>query len=70
MDSQTDCHRRDGNGDITTGCEKRVCQNVILNLSPGVMRSVVGLMMSPVIILSYVLLLAPAREHIERVALR
>jgi hypothetical protein len=30
----------------------------------------VGLMMSLVIVLSYVLLLVPAREHIERMVLR
>ena len=56
---------RDPAGHILTGCEDHVCQNIILNLSPGIQRNLVGLTMSIVIIASYILLLAPAREHIE-----
>lgn len=61
---------RDREGDLLAGCEDHVCQNVILNLSPGIKRNLVGLMMSLVIILSYILILAPAREHLERFFLR
>ena len=76
---------RDHNGEVVTGCEEHVCQNVILNLSPGAMRcdviliffryddmrrSAVGVTMSLVIVLSYILLLVPAREHIEGAVLR
>ena len=52
------------------GCEEHVCQNIILNLAPGIPRDIVGVTMSLVIILSYILILAPAREHIERYCLR
>lgn len=60
----------DLSGQPMIGCEGHVCQNVILNLSPGLSRDLVGLAMSVVIILSYILILAPAREHIENEALR
>ncbi len=55
---------------VLVGCEDHVCQNVILNLDPGIIRDMVGVMMSLVIVLSYILILAPAREHIERMLLR
>lgn len=55
----------DQSGHLLIGCEGHVCQNVLLNLSPGLKRDIVGLTMSIVIILSYILILAPAREHIE-----
>jgi prolipoprotein diacylglyceryltransferase len=61
---------RDHSGHLLVGCEDHVCQNVILNLSPGIPRDIVGIMMSVGIILSYILILAPAREHIERIILR
>lgn len=61
---------RDPAGHILTGCEDHVCQNIILNLSPGIQRNLVGLTMSIVIIASYILLLAPAREHIENYILQ
>lgn len=54
---------------VLAGCEDHVCQNIILNLSPGPMRDVVGLTMSVVIILSYILILVPAREHLETICL-
>lgn len=60
---------RDQSGHLLIGCEGHVCQNVLLNLSPGLKRDIVGITMSVVIILSYVLILAPAREHIEHFAL-
>eukprot|EP00599_Poterioochromonas_sp_BG-1_P010882 CAMPEP_0173145852 /NCGR_PEP_ID=MMETSP1105-20130129/8137_1 /TAXON_ID=2985 /ORGANISM="Ochromonas sp., Strain BG-1" /LENGTH=479 /DNA_ID=CAMNT_0014059927 /DNA_START=271 /DNA_END=1710 /DNA_ORIENTATION=+ len=59
----------DQSGHLLMGCEGHVCQNVLLNLSPGLKRNVVGITMSVVIILSYVLILAPAREHIENLLL-
>jgi len=56
---------RDKYGDVVGGCEQPVCQNVILNISPGIFRNIVGIAMSLVIGLSYLVILAPAREHIE-----
>jgi hypothetical protein len=68
--SNSDCALdRDHAGQPMIGCEGHVCQNVILNLSPGLSRDLVGVTMSVVIILSYILILVPAREHIERVVL-
>lgn len=61
---------RDHSGHLLVGCEDHVCQNVILNLSAGIPRDIVGITMSLVIILSYILILAPAREHIERYVIR
>jgi hypothetical protein len=54
-------------GNILTGCEDHVCQNIILNISPGFLRNAVGIMISLAIGLSFILNLAPAREHIERI---
>jgi hypothetical protein len=60
----------DTEGELLTGCEDHVCQNVILNLSPGIPRDIVGWTMSVVIILSYILNFAPAREHLEAACMR
>ena len=56
---------RDENGNVMPGCEDRVCQNIILNLDNGVLKNLVGSALIVAIILGYVLILAPAREHIE-----
>ena len=61
---------RNESGDIEPGCEDRVCQNIVLNLSDGVVKNVVGVSLCVAIILSYILILAPAREHIERYLVR
>jgi hypothetical protein len=61
---------RDQSGHLLTGCEGHVCQNVLLNLSPGHIRNIIGMTMSVVIIMSYALVLVPAREHIEYFVLR
>jgi len=52
-------------GDVVTGCEEHVCQNVIINLTPGPIKVVVSLSLIIAISLGYVIVLAPAREHIE-----
>lgn len=59
----------DPDGNLLIGCDGHVCQNIILNLSPGIARNIVGITMSVVIVLSYVLNIAPAREHIENMIL-
>lgn len=56
---------RDDKGNIMPGCENKVCQNIILNLDNGLLKSLVGTALIVAIILGYVLILAPAREHIE-----
>ena len=56
---------RDDKGDIMPGCENKVCQNIILNLHNGILKNLVGSALIVAIILGYVLILAPAREHIE-----
>jgi len=55
----------DDEGFLMPGCDARVCQNIILNTSPGPMRTFVGFSLSFSIVFSYILLLVPAREHIE-----
>lgn len=57
---------RNERGNIEPGCEDRVCQNIVLNLSEGMVKNVVGVSLCVAIILSYILILAPAREHIEK----
>ena len=56
---------RDESGNIEPGCENRVCQNIVLNVKAGVSRTVIGVALCIAIILSYALMLVPAREHIE-----
>lgn len=56
-------------GGVEPGCEDHVCQNIILNLSQGRVKVVVEASLFLAIIFSYILILAPAREHIERAVL-
>jgi hypothetical protein len=56
---------RNHHGDAEPGCRDHVCQNVILNLSPGWLRAFVGLALIISIMMSYIIILIPAREHIE-----
>ena len=57
-------------GDIESGCEDIVCQNVILNITQGTrLKLVVEVSLVIAICLSYVVILIPAREHVERFAL-
>ena len=60
----------DSTGAPQPGCESHVCQNIILNLSPGPLRDFAGFALVVAIVLSYVIILAPAREHIESAILR
>jgi hypothetical protein len=60
----------DSTGAPQPGCESHVCQNIILNLSPGPLRNFAGFALVVAIVLSYVIILAPAREHIESAILR
>mmetsp|Transcript_4289 Transcript_4289/g.5903 ORF Transcript_4289/g.5903 Transcript_4289/m.5903 type:complete len:618 (-) Transcript_4289:136-1989(-) len=60
---------KDSNGELLNGCEDSVCQNIVLNLSPGTLRDAVGVSISLSIIVNYVLILAPAREYIEGMAI-
>ncbi len=57
-------------GTIEPGCEDRVCQNVILNLSDGPIKKVVEISLIISITFSYIIILAPAREHVENAVLR
>eukprot|EP00602_Paraphysomonas_sp_CaronLab_P009621 CAMPEP_0185022382 /NCGR_PEP_ID=MMETSP1103-20130426/5104_1 /TAXON_ID=36769 /ORGANISM="Paraphysomonas bandaiensis, Strain Caron Lab Isolate" /LENGTH=308 /DNA_ID=CAMNT_0027554429 /DNA_START=187 /DNA_END=1113 /DNA_ORIENTATION=- len=61
---------RDSRGVVVSGCEDTVCQNIVLNLPPGLPRAVVGVMLVTSIIITYMVLLAPAREHIENFVIR
>jgi len=53
------------NNTIVPGCEEHVCQNIIINLSPGPTKVVVSIALIIAISLGYIIVLAPAREHIE-----
>lgn len=57
---------RDVGGNIIPGCESHVCQNIILNLFGGWIRNFVGVALVISLALSYIVILVPAREHIER----
>lgn len=48
------------------GCEEGICQNIILNIPSGIIRNMIAIMMSIVIISNYILILAPARENLEK----
>lgn len=61
---------KDSEGMTQPGCESHVCQNIILNLSPGPLRDFAGFALVVAIVLSYVIILAPAREHIEATTVR
>ncbi|CAN0236110.1 unnamed protein product, partial [Ectocarpus fasciculatus] len=54
------------NGSILPGCDTHVCQNVILNIDSGWIRNFVGVTLIISLGLSYIVILVPAREHIER----
>eukprot|EP01036_Dinobryon_divergens_P031566 gene31566-40991_t len=58
---------RDSHGVALNGCEESICQNIILNITEGYLRDMIGITISISILVSYVILLAPAREHIEQV---
>ena len=60
----------DSEGEPQPGCENHVCQNVVLNLSPGPLRNFAGCALVVAIVLSYVVILAPAREHIELIVVK
>ena len=61
---------KDSEGLPQPGCESHVCQNIIMNLSPGPLRDFAGFALVVAIVLSYVIILVPAREHIELIVLR
>ena len=52
-------------GEILDGCLDRVCQNILTNLSQGPLFKLVGILLVVSTIPSYILILTPAREHIE-----
>jgi len=52
-------------GAVVPGCEDHVCQNIIINLTPGPTKAIVSLALVIAISLGYIIVLAPAREHIE-----
>lgn len=54
------------NNEPYLGCEEGICQNIILNIPSGLIRNLIALMMSVVIISNYILILAPARENLEK----
>lgn len=56
---------RDEGGAVLPGCERRVCENVLLNLSAGPLRSAVGCCLVLSVSLCYAIGMAPAREHVE-----
>ena len=57
-------------GQIETSCTDRICQNILENLSPGILRTYTGALLIFSTIPSYILILTPAREHIEGAALK
>jgi len=50
---------------IRPGCEHVVCQNIVMNLSSSLYRTMLGVVLIPMIFVTYTLLMAPAREHVE-----
>lgn len=56
---------RDEHGAVVPGCENIICQNIILNVHPGVPRNIIGVSLCIGIVLGYAIMLIPAREHIE-----
>jgi hypothetical protein len=50
-------------------CAEHVCQNILLNLPKGLLRFIAGLSLCVSVIVSYIILLVPAREHIEKIVL-
>lgn len=57
-------------GEPEPSCVEHVCQNIILNLPSGQLRNLVGVALSLSITFSYIIIFAPAREHIESAVLR
>lgn len=57
-------------GNIESGCEEHVCQNIILNLRKGSIKSIVEISLIISIIFSYIVVIVPAREHIEKGVMR
>lgn len=47
-----------------------ILECLVVNLSPGPMRTFVGVLLILSMILSYILILTPAREHIELAIIR
>lgn len=54
------------NGSIEPGCDQRVCENILLNLSPFFGKRAIGVSLCIAIVLGFHVMLAPAREHIEQ----
>ena len=50
-------------------CSDKVCQNILLNLPDGHLRLVAGAALCISVVISYIILLVPAREHIEKIVL-
>jgi len=60
----------DHNLHVLPGCEHGVCQNIVMNLSANGTRTVLGLALLPMIFITYTLVMAPAREHVEEALLK
>lgn len=57
-------HVLDSNGNIKIGCEDKICQNIILNVSNHYIRWMIGVTLCVSVFVSYKLLLAPAKAYI------
>jgi hypothetical protein len=51
------------------GCEDGVCENVILNIPSGILKNITNSVLIVSTMISYALLLAPAREYIESIVM-
>ena len=57
-------HVLDRNGNIRAGCEDKICQNVILNVSNYCIKWVIGSTLGVSVFASYKLLITPAKTYI------
>ena len=61
---------RNADRSVLMGCESRLCQNIVFNIKEPRLREATGCMLVLPAILSYTLLMVPAREHLETSVLK
>ncbi|EWM26445.1 Amino acid transporter, transmembrane [Nannochloropsis gaditana] len=61
---------RDQAGQVVPGCERPVCDNVLKNISPGPLKTIIFAAFSINLTLTYVIMLAPPREYVEEAMVR
>ncbi|TFJ85801.1 hypothetical protein NSK_002621 [Nannochloropsis salina CCMP1776] len=61
---------RDQAGQVVPGCERPVCDNVLKNISPGPLKTIIFAAFSINLTLTYIIMLAPPREYVEEAMVR